>query len=219
MDPLDLARAEALRVLHSAAEALELQSLPRAEQFRFRPDGKGGELATPYPRIARVDPSALAAACPPSPLLEQVRPSGGWLAIDLSDAWRDTVRSYDLSLTPAEVSTPPAPDFPARILPASWRFQALLPQPQAALAARLDGGNPYTKLLRAQQLAQADFREQPSRLVLNHCALLAHLLTLGDDPKAVAQQALTLAEQFLLTRCEGAATSHFLELSRILLGI
>lgn len=219
MNPLDFARSEVLRTVTEAGEQLHCLLSPDPDSFRFRCDGKGGEWATPYPLIVRVEPQRLADACPPNPYLEQVQSSGGWLAISLSEAWRDMVRSDAPAVTPAAFSVPPMPDFPARILPESWRFQALLPNPQPALAARLDGGNPYIKLLHAQNSAACCRCSTPSRRLINECALLLRLIDLGDDPKAVAQQALYLAELFLANPCEAHTISNILNLSRIFLGI
>lgn len=219
MNPLDFAREEVIRTVSDAGERLHCLLSPDPNSFRFRCDGKGGEWATPYPLIVRVEPQRLADACALSPYLEQAAPSGGWLALSLSEPWRDLVRSYALTAAPADYSVPPMPDFPARILPEAWRFQALLPHPQAALAARLDGGNPYVKLLRAQQLAACSKHSEPSRLLINECALLFRLLDLGTDPQAVARQALHLAELFLANPCEASTVSNILNLTRIFLGI
>lgn len=219
MHPLDFARAEAVRTVSDAGERLHCLLAPDPAGFRFRCDGKGGEFASPYPLIVRMDAQQLAAACQPTPYLEQVRSSSGWLALDLSETWRDTVRAYAPSVAPAVFSVPPVPDFPARILPEAWRFQALLPKPQAASAARLDGGNPYVKLLRAQQLASCAKQTACSRRIINECAVLFQLLDCADNPSAVAQQALHLAELFLANPCEGATISKILNLTRIFIGI
>lgn len=219
IDPLEFARAEVVRVVGAAGTQLHALPSPDPAAFRFRCDGRGGEWATPYPLIVRVSPQQLAHACPSSPYLESVHPSGSWLALDLSERWRDMVRTYTPSLTPAADCAPPIPDFPARILPESWRIQSLLPHPSAACAARLDGGNPYVKLLRAQRLAAHAHPGSPSRLVINQCALLAHLLVSGEEPSSVGQQALHLAETYLAHRCEPAAVAHYLEMARFFLGI
>lgn len=219
MNPLDLAQAEVVRTISDAGERLHCLLSPDPDSFRFRCDGKGGEWATPYPLIVRVEPQHLADACAPNPYLEQVQSSGGWLAVSLSETWRDLVRSYAPTVTPADFTVPPIPDFPARILPEAWRLQALLPNPQASLAARLDGGNPYVKLIRAQQMAASSTHSAPSRLLINECALLFRLLDLGTDPKAIAQQSLHLAERYLANPCEASVISNILNLARIFLGI
>lgn len=219
MNPLDLARAEVVRTVSDAGERLHCLRSPDPNSFRFRSDGKGGEWATPYPLIVRVEPLRLAAACAPNPYLEQVQASGGWLAVSLSKAWRDMVRSYAPTVMPADFSVPPIPDFPARILPEAWRFQALLSHPQAALAARLDGGNPWVKLLHAQRMAACSSHSEPSRLLINECALLFQQLDLGSDAEKTARQALHLAELFLAAPCEAPTISNVLHLTRIFLGI
>lgn len=219
MNPLDFARAEVIRTISDAGDRLHCLLSPDPDSFRFRCDGKGGEWATPYPLIVRIEPQRLADTCAPNPYLEEVQPSGGWLAISLSDTWRDMVRTYAPTAIAADFSVPPIPDFPARILPESWRFQSLLPNPQPALAARLDGGNPYVKLLRAQQLSSCSNHSESSRLLINECALLFRLLDLGTDPKAIAQQTLHLVELYLANPCEAPTISNILNLTRFFLGI
>lgn len=219
MDPLDFARSEAVRVLTQAGTTLACRAAPDPDRLRFRCDGKGGEWATPYPLQMGVAASVLSDACPDSPYLERVFPSGSWIALDLNEAWRDMVRSYTPDIAPAVICPPPLPAFPARISPESWRFQSLLPVPQAACAARLDGSNPYVTLLRAQQNAAGRCQTSVNRPLLNECAVLAHCLTEGTSPHAAARQALHLAEQFLIRPAEAPTVARFLTLTRIFLGI
>lgn len=169
--PIDHARLQAHLALRRAGLALDCPKAPELKAIRFRPDGKGGELASPFPMAAGLDAEAVAEQCLSPGWFERIYPSGGWIAFDLSDQWRDYVRAWRPDWSPLELTVPPVPAFPGRIDPAAWRFCALVGQGDPAVAARLDLGSPYRRLERAERLAgQSAGGQRQDRLLLNLCA-------------------------------------------------
>lgn len=171
-DPITLARQAAFDCLCQGAERLGCSVVPALKAIRFREDGKGGEIASPFPMAAGLDSKTVADACPAGGWFEAIYPSGGWVAFDLSDDWRDYVRAWDAFWAPTDLEFPPIPAFPARIHPESWRFSALLGQCDPMTAARLDLGNPWQRLCRAMKLAgQRRGQGRPDRQLVNLAAL------------------------------------------------
>ena len=207
--PIYEARIQAQLSLRQAGLALDCDTEPRLEAIRFRADGKGGELASPFPMAAGLDPQAVADTCLDMGWFESIRPSGGWIAFDLSEQWRNYVRAWQPKSVPLELTAPPIPDYPARIDGASWRFCALLGQPEAELAARLDLGNPYRQVLRAEKLSgQCAGKERGDRYLINLCAQC-------EDAKSL----LLLAQAYLSHPGEDDTVKKMLGHGRKILGI
>ena len=203
---------EALEQTHRAARALGCGAEPSAAHFRFRPDGRGGVLATPFPQIAGLEPGALAGAFPARlALLAPPYPSGDWLAFDPSGDWLDLVRRADWTgpvFAPAP-APPPIPGFPARIDPLLWRLDALMGVTDPLVAARLDRGNPGWWILRAREQAKAGRGgNRPDRETLCHAALLSHL---WEDAPALFRQAGALARRYLACPGEDRLTARCLD--------
>ena len=96
-DPLTAAHLKAATLLTEAARSLGSSAVCPVRSVRFRPDGKGGELAAPFPMTAHLDAGALAQAVSADAFFERAAPSGAWIALELSEEWRDAA-GYDLSL-------------------------------------------------------------------------------------------------------------------------
>ncbi len=208
-DPIRAALFQAQAALRLAARSLGCPAEPTLELIRFRADGKGGELASPFPMVAGLDSAALAQGVVLTDLLEAVYPSGGWIAFNLSEDWRALVRSWQPDWTPPALCPPPQADFPARIDAASWRFCALLGRAEPALAARLDLGNPYRRLLRAEGLARAGQGENGAERHLVNCAAACRN----------AASLLALADAYLARPAEDALVAKALAYGRKTLGI
>ena len=93
-DPLTAARLKAAALLTEAARSLGSSAVCPVRSVRFRPDGKGGELAAPFPMTAHLDAGALAQAMSADDFFECAAPSGAWIALELSEEWRDAVRRW-----------------------------------------------------------------------------------------------------------------------------
>ena len=202
MDPITAACQAAFDSLCHAAQTLNCPTSPVLKAIRFRPDGKGGEIASPFPMAAGLDPRTVADVCGKGSWFEAVYPSGGWIAFDLSDDWRDYVRAWEGKLTVSNFDAPPIPDFPAHIEGKSWRFSALLGQCDPMTAARLDLGNPWQRLRRAIQLSsQRRGQNRPDRQLVNLAALCCD----GD-----AAALLELADVYLSRPGEDTAVGNYL---------
>lgn len=217
--PIALAQAEAQQALAQAARTLGSGALPAGKSIRFRPDGKGGELASPFPLAAGLDSAALAAAIPASGQLRKAYPSGGWIAFDLSEYWQDQVRLWTCGGAPIPIQTPPVPDFPARITHACWRLDALAGFTDPRIAARLDRGNPAVQVFRAQTLAcRGRGGDRRDRRLVNESALLFHHLACWDA-QAAARQLVCLAQRYLVRPGEDALTARAIQIAAKSLGI
>ena len=205
--PLRLARASALAALTEGARRLGSAALPAEKALRFRPDGKGGELASPFPMAAGLDSAALAAAVPPAQWIEGCHPSQGWIALELSEDWRTLVRNFVPEPLILTFQTPPIPDFPARIDEKSWRFCALLDQTAPLVCARRDRSNPAVRLALAQARAgQNRGQNRPDRYLVNLCAAALDCAA----PAPLARRLLELAEGYLKTPGEDALVNKTL---------
>lgn len=201
---------EAREQTYSAARALGCESEPSAAHFRFRPDGRGGVLATPFPQIAGVEPAALAGAFPARlTFLTPPRASGDWLAFDPSGDWLELVRRADWAGPIPASPSPPIPGFPARIDPLLWRLDALMGITDPLVAARLDRGNPGWRIFRVRELARTGRgKGRPDWELVCHAALLSHLWA---DAPALLRQADALAQRYLACPGEDRLTARCLD--------
>ena len=200
-DPLSGVRAVVWARLEEAAKSLSAPSEGvRRFPLRFRPDGKGGELATPLPLGLHLDAQRLADALNALPLPCTAAPSGGWLALTLNDDWDEAVRCFDPTFPPLDAAVPPMPDFPARIDPALWRLSALAGITDPWVAARFDRGSPA---FRVTWTAAQPPVEGNSRRLVNECALLYEQLANGDA-NAAAKQLIALTDACRAAPAEGA---------------
>lgn len=201
---------EAQALTLRAARRLGSEAEPQAAHFRFRPDGLGGVLATPFPNIAGLDSAALAGAVPAgSALLAPPYASGDWLAFDPSPQWSAQVRRADWeNLTLSPEPAPPIPCFPARIDPLLWRLDTLMGITDPMIAARLDRGNPAWQVLRARALARSDQGGcRPDRELVCLAALLSQS---QGDASALAVQAGALTRRYLSQPGEDALVAQCL---------
>lgn len=195
--PLEEAQAQAATLLTQAAHALGSSASCSLQTVRFRPDGKGGELAAPFPMIAGLDAQALAGAIPADPLFACAAPSGRWIALEVSEQWLEQVRRWTPPERTLTAAVPPVPDFPARILPALWRLDALAGITGPLIAARLDRGNPAWRVRRSLLLTGQDRAGSvPDRRLCNEAALLWALLE-QNDAKKLTVQLIALADRYL----------------------
>ena len=211
--PLTRLRQICLRQLAQAALTLRTDT-PQDAPLRYRPDGKGGVLASPYPMQVGLPPEAIAAACPGDPWLTEIAPSGQWLAFTPSDAWYEEVRRYQ----PPQLETPPGTKFPAppadcpaRLELRSWCLCCLLGKPDPLLAARLDLENPRLFLDRVRN--QALTRRGSNRTdfhLLRECVLLEEHLK-QQDAAAAARQALAVARRYAAAPAEDATVGKLLD--------
>ncbi len=209
-DPLTAARLKAAALLTEAARRLGNDAVCPVRSVRFRPDGKGGELAAPFPMTAHLDAGALAQAMSADAFFERAAPSGTWIALELGEEWRDAVRCWTAPEEKLTADTPPIPAFPAKIDAALWRLDALAGRCDPLTAARLDRGNPAWRVQRCTELAgQNRGRNAPDRRLVNEAALLYALLTEDSAPKA-AQQLITLADRYLASPAEDALVRRVL---------
>ncbi|MBR1781780.1 MAG: hypothetical protein IJ751_10315 [Oscillospiraceae bacterium] len=215
-DPLSQVRRAAANALTQAARGTGREVIVPPEQLRLRPDGKGGELASPLPQQLGLESGALIAHLPPHPLWEAAFPSGGWIGFTLSSQWQALVRAYAPPAAPLALCPPPMPAFPSRILPAHWAYCALLGMAQPQTAARLDRGNPAVLLEQARRLAQRNRGEnRPDRVLLCQCALVQSPLS----PEALAREADRLARSYLTKPGEDALTAETLAYVQARLGL
>ena len=218
-DPVTLARIQAQQVLIQAAQALGSAAVPILNAIRFRPDGKGGELASPFPMTAKLSPEALAAASEPGQWFEAVRPSGDWIALELSEEWRALVRQTVPRPVKRRTVIPPIPAFPARIAPKLWHLDALAGITAPETAARLDRGNPAFQAYRALESARrGKGKNRPDRLLLNEAAQLAGLVE-SEETCALARQLIRLSQTYLLHPGEDALVAALLSIAAESLGI
>lgn len=214
-DPLTAVRQSLAADISSAAKALGVRSDCPPDLLRFRPDGKGGELATPFPKSVHLGAALLAEQLPLTPLCQRIYPSGDWLAFDLSELWRDSVRSCRPPVRLQRADTPPVPDFPARIEPDLWRLDALAGITDPSVAARRDRGNPAWLLGRAAELAaQNRGGNAPCRRLVNEAALCLALLA-ADTPQKLARQLIRLSRSYLAAPAEDALIAHILQIGQI----
>lgn len=214
--PLRLARASALAALTEGAQSLGSAALPVEKALRFRPDGKGGELASPFPMAAGLESAALAAATPPAQWIGGCRPSQGWIALELSEDWRTLVRDFVPEPLILTFEVPPVPGFPARIDGASWRFCALLGETEPLVCARRDRGNPAVRLSLAQTRAgQNRGQNRPDRYLVNLCAAALDCAA----PVPLARRLLELSEGYLKAPGEDALAEKTLRWGAKCLGI
>lgn len=190
--------------------------LPAPDRINFSRDGFGGDLSSPYPQIARLDPARLAGQVQPHRYFTRCYAHRGWIAFDLSEAWWHQARAWqpDKSLLPLP-PLPPIPDFPARITPDAWRINALLGRPQPEIAARLDRGNPAVLMALARQRCRRSGAESPHRT-------LAGLALLALEAQGAKKLVLTLSELsrlYLRTPGETALVAKALDRGLAVLGI
>ena len=201
--PVELAQAKAAEVLTYAARALGVDTPCSPKTVRFRPDGKGGELAAPFPMMVGVDASALAETAPVEPLFTRIFPSGQWIALDLSEQWREQVRRWTPPVRTLTAVTPPMPEFPARIDPTHWRLDALAGITDPLTAARLDRGNPAWLVKRCIARAEKYSADAPDRRLVCESALLWAALEEGNTKKTAAQL-IALAARYHVAPSEDA---------------
>ena len=108
-DPLTAAHLKAATLLTEAARSLGSSAVCPVRSVRFRPDGKGGELAAPFPMTAHLDAGALAQAVSADAFFERTAPSEAWIALELSEEWRDAVRHWAPPEGKLAAATPPVP--------------------------------------------------------------------------------------------------------------
>lgn len=185
--------AEAVKALHASVE--DVRRFP----LRFRPDGKGGELATPLPLGLHLDAPALADALNALPLPGTAFPSGGWLALTLDARWDAAVRQFELDFPPLDCAVPPLPDFPSRIDAALWRLDALAGITDPLIAARFDRGNPA---FRVRWTVDQPPTAGESRRLVNETALLYEQLAAGSAA-AAAKQLVLLSDAYRAAPAEG----------------
>ena len=206
-DPLSGVRGAAWAGLEEAAKSLSAPSEDvRRFPLRFRPDGKGGELATPLPLGLHLDARALADALNALPLPCTAAPSGGWLALTLNGDWDGAVRCFEPRFPLIDAAVPPVPDFPARIDPALWRLSALAGVTDPQVAARFDRGSPA---FRVQWTAAQPPVKGNSRRLVNECALLYEQLAHGNA-SAAAKQLIALTDAYRAAPAEGALVQRAL---------
>ncbi len=208
LDPLSALRRGITEALASilAEHQYPADSLRRLP-LRFRPDGKGGELASPVPMALHLDAQLLADALNQSQLPIRVVPSGGWLAIHLTREWEETVRHFQPAVSSLDYNVPPPPAFSARIDPMLWRLDALIGITDPSIAARLDRGNPA---FRAYWAGLQCPREGTSLRLINECALLYATISSADAPQT-GQQMVALADAYLAAPAEGALVQRALQ--------
>ena len=203
-DPLTAAHLKAATLLTEAARSLGSSAVCPVRSVRFRPDGKGGELAAPFHMTAHLDAGALAQAVSADAFFERTAPSEAWIALELSEEWRDAVRHWAPPEGKLAAATPPVPAFSARIDADLWRLDALAERCDPFTAARLDRGNPAWRVRRGIELAgQNRGRNAHDRRLLNEAALLYALLA-GDSAPKAAQQLIALADRYLSSPAEDA---------------
>lgn len=190
--------------------------LPAPDRINFSKNGVGGDLSSPYPQIAKLDPARLAGQVQPHRYFTRCYAHRGWIAFDLSEAWWREARAWqpDKSLLPLP-PLPPIPDFPARITLDSWRINALLGRPTPSVAARLDRGNPAKLIFLARQRCRRFGVERPDRTL----AGLALLALEAQGPKKLALTLSELSRLYLRTPGETALVAKALDRGLTVLGI
>ncbi len=183
--------------------------------LRFRPDGRGGELATPLPMGLRLDGQALADGLNAASLPVSAAPSGGWLAIAMTAEWDKLIRAYVPEKPALNSSVPPMPAFDACIDPQFWRLDALAGVCDPFVAARIDRGNPAFRVYWAQLQPPASGE---SRRLVNEVALLYACLAEGNGQRT-AKQMVALADAYLAAPAEGTLVQRALKIGTAALEI
>ena len=212
--PVAQVRAELAALLGQAARALGCPAVPAPVSFSA--DGRGGDLASPYPQILGVCPAELASALPAHPDVARCYPGGTWLRFDLSPDWWRRARSWRPDAAALDLPPlPPVPDFPARIPPASWRLNALLGAPRPETAARLDRGNPAQLVRLARCLAARGGEPRADRALAGQALLLPDL----REPRALARELVKLAQAYLRQPGENVLVCRALDWGAAALGV
>ena len=201
LDPLNALRRAVTEEL--AAILVKYQrpvDAPDRLPLRFRSDGKGGELATPLPMAMQLDAQLLADDLNQSHLPLSAEPSGGWLAMYLTDEWEEMVRQFQPAFSPIHYTVAPPPPFPARIDPVLWRLNALVGITDPSIAARLDRGNPAFRVYLA---GLRDCGEAANRFLVNECALLYSAIS-SADARQTALEMIAVADAYVALSAEGA---------------
>ncbi len=199
-DPLSALRRSVTKEL--AAILTEYQRSPSILgrlPLRFRPDGKGGELATPLPMAVHLEAELLADALNQSNLPLFATPSDGWLAMNLTGKWEEDVRRFHPAFSALVCAVPSPPAFPARIDPLLWRLDVLSGIYDPSVAARQDRGNPA---FRVYWVGTQHPCNGVSRRLVNECALLYAAIS-GTNAAQTARQMIALADAYLAAPAEG----------------
>lgn len=207
--PIAAAREAARALLAQALLELDPAGSPPPQiRVNFSPEGKGGDLASPYAQMAKLDPARLAGQVRPHRYFTRCYPNWGWIAFDLSETWWQEARAWQPDLTPLTLPPlPPVPDFPARITPESWRVNALLGRPRPELAARLDRGNPAVLLELVRHRCRQTGPERPDRVL----AGLALTALEAQAPKPLLLTLTDLARRYLRAPGEEALVAKALD--------
>lgn len=215
--PIAAAREAARDLLTRAILELDPQRRPPDQiQVNFSPEGKGGDLASPYSQIAKLDPARLSGQVQPHRYFTRCYPNWGWIAFDLSETWWQEARARQPDLNPLTLPLlPPVPDFPARITPESWRISALLGHPRPETAARLDRGNPAVLLELVRHRCRRSGPERPDRVL----AGLALMALEAQSPKPLLLTLTDLARRYLRTPGEEVLVARALDRGLAVLGI
>lgn len=214
-DPLAALREAIYAELERVAAPLGGAESVRRFPLRFRPDGRGGELATPLPMGLHLDAQALADGLNAASLPVSAAPSSGWLAITMAAEWDEMVRTYMPEETALNCSAPPMPAFDARIDPRFWRLDALAGVCEPFVAARIDRGNPAFRVHWAQLQPPAGGED---RRVVNEAALLYAYLA-EEDGQSAAKQLIALTDAYLAAPAEGALVQRALKIGTAALEI
>lgn len=214
-DPLAALREAIYAELERVAAPLGGAESVRRFPLRFRPDGRGGELATPLPMGLHLDAQALADGLNVASLPVSVAPSSGWLAITMTAEWDGLVRAYMPEETALNCSVPPMPAFDARIDPRFWRLDALAGVCDPFTAARIDRGNPAFRVHWARMQPPAGGE---SRRLVNEAALLYAYLA-EEDGQSAAKQLIALTDAYLAAPAEGALVQRALKIGMAALEI
>ena len=199
-DLLLCARNAAAKLLTERARALSGPDAPAADpdRVRFRPDGKGGVFASPYPMRSGLSPAALAECAVGAPWFSRVYPSGDWIALDPAPAWYDAVRRGDIAPVPLALpEVPPPPEAPWRIAVEDWRFLFRMGAPDAARAGALGQNNPGFAVRYALLRAKRAAGERADEALLREGALCLHLLCSKGDVSALCRGLSALAQRYL----------------------
>ena len=215
--PIAAAQEAARALLAQAGLELDPEGCrPAPDRINFSRDGEGGDLSSPYPQIAKLDPDLLARRVAPHPYFTRCYAHRGWIAFDLSEAWWHQARAWQPDFCPLLLPPlPPVPDFPARITPDSWRVNALLGRPRPEIAARLDRGNPAVLMTLARQRCRRSDSERPDRTL----AGLALTALEAKTPQKLAVVLLELSRRYLRSPGEEALVAKALDRGLTVLGI
>ncbi len=208
--PIASAKVFLAQRMTQAAICSGSNAVPSVQAIRFRADGKGGEFASPFALAAQLDVAQLVSQMSTGDIIEAIFQSDDWLAFQMSDEWRDCVRRYQPEAGSILVSVPEQPAFCAKIDPICWRFNVLLRQPEAMLAARLDAGNPARLVKRALFLASRETGSNRSdRRLINELALLIDAFE-GTRGDCLAAQMLRVAQIYCASAAEDKTVFNLL---------